>query len=94
MNLILKMENCQEKEHLELLINVKVIKIKQNILLKKFNKQKVNLNFKKYKYHNKQNKMKMLYNIMIFIFGLIQDIMITLSLILLLLKWKQQKLIQ
>ena len=46
-NLIFLKVNFQEKEHLELLNNVKVIMIKMNMQLNQLNKQKVNQNFKK-----------------------------------------------
>ena len=46
-NLIFLKVNFQEKEHLELLNNVKVIMIKMNMQLNQLNKLKVNQNFKK-----------------------------------------------
>ena len=46
-NLIFLKVNVQEKEHLELLNNVKVIMIKIIMQLNQLNKQKVNQNFKK-----------------------------------------------
>ena len=60
MNLISIMENFQVKEHLDQLKNVKVILIKNNMLLKEQNNKKDKLIFKKLKLDNKSKIFQML----------------------------------
>ena len=80
MNLTLNLELLQEKEILVLLKNVKVIWIKNSMLLNELNKKKDKLIFKNYKQDNKYKILIMSLNIRIFIFGLIREIVMILSL--------------
>ena len=68
MNLILILENNQEKDNLVLLKNVLVNQILNIMLLNKLNKKKEIQILKKYKLDNKLRIYKILFNNMIFIF--------------------------
>ena len=68
MNLILNLENNQEKDNLVLLKNVLVNQILNIMLLNKLNKKKEIQILKKYKLDNKLRIYKILFNNMIFIF--------------------------
>ena len=74
MNLILNLENNQEKDNLVLLKNVLVNQILNIMLLNKFNKKKEIQILKKYKLDNKLRIYKILFNNMIFIFDNIKII--------------------
>ena len=68
MNLILNLDNNQEKELLVLLKNVFLKQINNIMLLNLLNKKKEKLILMKYKLDNKFKIYLMLFNIMIFIF--------------------------
>ena len=68
MNLILILENNQEKDNLVLLKNVLVKQINNIMLLNKLNNKKEIQILKKYKLDNKLRIYKILFNNMIFIF--------------------------
>ena len=72
MNLILNLENNQEKDNLVLLKNVLVKQIINIMLLNKLNNKKEIQILKKYKLDNKLRIYKILFNNMIFIFDKIK----------------------